>query len=95
MVAFAIILQDALWLAPFRHEVATVNGRFFQELVTQGNMHYRCIAFHTCTEQAPTEKELNEYFKYSDVQKFGATYVDLAVGSRVRCTHNLAQKLGM
>ena len=60
-------------------------------------MHYRCIARHRReggSTQAITEADLKDYFKYSDATEYGACSVDIAVGSRVRCTHNLATELG-
>jgi hypothetical protein len=56
----------------------------------------RCIATHT--REGSTEgfsvKESEEYYKYSNAKKFGATFLDLAIGSRVRCTENLCTEAG-
>jgi hypothetical protein len=65
------------------------------KLVTGGKEAYRCIAHHQTTDGDPTVEDLEGYFKYSNVQEYGATYLDIAVGSRVRCTHNLGTELGM
>jgi hypothetical protein len=73
-----------------------INDKCFLKLVSEGNEAYRCIAHHNVkgTRQRPTLLELEKYFKYVDDQEYGATYLDLAVGCRVRCTHNLATELG-
>jgi hypothetical protein len=39
--------------------------------------------------------KINECFKYSNTKEYGATYLDLAVGSRVRVTYNLSTSLGL
>ena len=87
--------KDALWLAPFCEEAAKVNKRCFDTQVANGDRHYRCIAFHTrpSTQNDVTIDDLTKYFKITG-SEYGATYVDLAVGSRVRITENLAVELG-
>lgn len=58
---------------------------------------YRCIATHgRCTANAPllTQAGLQNLFKY-DPKRFGQTAVHLAIGSRVKCTTNLAQEIGV
>ena len=74
--------------------MAAVNLRCFEENVARGERHYRCIAHHERPGPKPSIEELEEYFKYTNVGDYGATYVDLAVNSRVRLTHNLATELG-
>jgi hypothetical protein len=87
--------KDALWLAPFCQDAAKVNKRCFDAQVANGDRHYRCIARHTRSgsQTEITVKELTSYFKITGPEH-GATYVDLAVGSRVRITENLAVELG-
>ena len=87
--------MDALWLAPFCQDAAKVNKRCFDAQVANGDRHYRCIARHTRSgsQTEITVKELTSYFKITGPEH-GATYVDLAVGSRVRITENLAVELG-
>jgi hypothetical protein len=56
----------------------------------------RCIAKHARTKmESPmiTTTVLNKLFKYSN-PKLGATYIDLSIGSRVKCIYNLAQEIG-
>ena len=84
-----------MWLSPFRDEVSKFNERCFAEHVAQRARHYRCIALHERSGKSLSVGELAECFKYTSVGDFGATYVDIAVGSRVRITHNLATELGM
>jgi hypothetical protein len=74
--------------------VNTFNKRCFEEKVAQRALHYRCIALHERPGKRLTVDELAECFKYTGVGDYGATYVDIAVGSRVRITHNLATELG-
>ena len=85
---------DALWLSPFCEEAAQVNKRCFDAQVANGDRHYRCIAQHT-RPQSPNIKveEHTEFFKITG-REYGATYLDLAIGSRVRITENLAVELG-
>jgi len=85
---------DALWLSPFCEEAAQVNKRCFDAQVANGDRHYRCIAQHT-RPQSPNIKveEHTEFFKITG-REYGATYLDLAIGSRVRITQNLAVELG-
>ena len=72
----------------------TFNKRCFEEKVAQRALHYRCIAIHERPGKRLSVGELAECFKYTGVGDYGATYVDIAVGSRVRITHNLATELG-
>jgi hypothetical protein len=74
--------------------VGRFNERCFAEKVAQRALHYRCIALHDRSGKRLSVGELAEYFKYTSVGDYGATYVDIAVGSRVRITHNLATELG-
>lgn len=56
----------------------------------------RCIAKHARTKvESPmiTTTVLNKLFKYTN-PKLGATYIDLSIGSRVKCIYNLAQEIG-
>ena len=88
-------VQDALWLSPFKKRVASVNARCLTGLISAGAKHYRCIALHTCTgQQNLCVDDLSDFFKYTNDSEYGARCVDLAVGSRVRVTHNLATMLG-
>ena len=87
-------MKDALWISPFKAVAKEVNHKCLQQLISAGKSAYRCIALHDTSQGRPTVQELDQYFKYVDVQEYGATYIDIAVGSRVRCTHNLATELG-
>ena len=73
-----------------------INQRCLLKLASENKETYRCIAKHKVTGlgRHPNLNELEQYFKFNNVQDYGATYVDLAIGSRVRCTHNLATELG-
>ena len=88
------LFQDAIWISPFRAVAKEINHKCLQQLVSAGKCAYRSIALHNTSQGSRTVQDLEQYFKYSDVQEYGATYVDLAIGSRVRCTHNLATELG-
>ena len=87
-------MKDAIWISPFKAVAKEINHKCLQQLVTAGKSAYRCIALHVTSQGRPTVQDLEQYFKYVDVQEYGATYIDIAVGSRVRCTHNLATELG-
>ena len=84
-----------MWISPFRDVAKEINDQAIVKLVAKGNEAYRCIAHHKSTLGEPTVEDIEQYFKYSDVQEYGATCLDIAIGSRVRCTHNLATELGM
>jgi len=90
-----ISLKEAIWLSPFQNVCDSINESAFKTLVDAGNFHYRCIATHQSGAERETEATLNKYFKYSNPKKYGATFIDLAVGMRVKCTDNLATELGI
>jgi hypothetical protein len=88
--------RKAVWIAPTRAKVAEHNDRNFEMLKAEGAYYFRIIAVHKATsqqQQAPNEEELAELFKNND--KDYPTHLDIAIGSRVRVTENLATQLGV
>ncbi len=91
----------ALWMTATNQKVAELNKANFLKLVNNGAFHYRFIAKHCLQgdQLLGVDKVLNEsttekLFKYQH-KDFPPTTVDLAIGSRVRVTENLAIQLGI
>jgi hypothetical protein len=87
-----------VWLSPTHEVTKEVNETAFNNLVAEGQFHYRCIALHD-QGGLPLEsmEQLEKCFKVTNpnAKKFGATHLDLAIGMRVKLLDNLAPELGL
>jgi hypothetical protein len=89
--------QEALYLCPTKDMVKTINREALQHLIDSGAEYFRCVAVHKPTNtlsSPPTTKISQDLLKhYSD--DLLPPFIDLAIGSRVRCTVNLATNIGI
>ena len=67
-----------------------------QRFITSGAEHFRCVAVHKQNEtlkRPPTSTINRALLKHYD-DKLSLPFIDLAIGSRVRCSGNLATNIG-
>ena len=87
-----------MWLSPLHEVTKQVNEAAFKNLVEAGQFHYKCIALH---DQGggplPSMERLKACFKVTNpnAKMYGATYIDLAIGMRVKLHDNLAPELAL
>lgn len=91
---------NAIWLAATNHTVNNINDLCFSNL-QKTSPHYRCVCHHeTAVEQPVLPQNENStitnesLFKYPS-DKLPPPYVDLAIGTRVRLTQNIATQIGL
>jgi hypothetical protein len=93
----------AIWLTPTNKRVKEINDGNFAKLVANGATHFRIMSHHIYaagTLKHTGEKDqsvLEKLLKYTptSVIKFPPAYLDFAVGTRVRCTQNIAPAMGL
>jgi hypothetical protein len=98
-LAHETVSPTALWLAPSKAIVRQKNQQGFDKLVETGAEYYRCVAAHVPVKELHARPDTNT--RHLLLKHYGNKYdsqlppfIDLAIGSRVRCTHNLATQLG-
>jgi hypothetical protein len=87
-----------MWLAATNQAVDGINAEAFKRLATAGKPYYRIWAEHRPSDsrkQSPTSDELVKLLKRQKSRNDGIQrpYVDLAIGTRTRCTDNLATQV--
>lgn len=86
----------AVWIANTRERVKELNILQFQHLRSQGNFGVRIVAQHTPGLQGttfPGHDARQQLYNLADTDC--VTYMDLAIGSRVICTQNIATQIGL
>ena len=91
--------KNTLYLCPTKEMVQIKNKEEFKKLLDNNAYHFRCVAIHKQSEtfasppdKATTETLLKHYGGPSD--DILPPYLDLAIGTRVRITKNLATIIG-
>ena len=75
------------------------NQQGLQKLIESGAEYYRIVAIHApvkTLEEPPNLSARNSLLKHYG-NKYDSQlppFIDLTIGSRVRCTHNLATQIG-
>ena len=93
-----------VWLCSTREREKELNTKAFNWSVSKGKAHLRCIASHSPSSGTTLpSKEDNEILskmpmnlkKEAHMKDFPPPFIDMAIGSRVRCTRNLATQIGI
>jgi len=96
--------KRALWVTSTHKRVAEINKKYLKELNAQGNKTVRIIAYHIPTNTKTNYPDYNERNKCYAVRGNSTTgsmkdpfptHIDIAIGSRVRCTRNLNTEQGI
>ena len=93
----AIKNPQALWMAPTWDKVNQHNDRNYRIPIDNGATHFRIISHHhaaTASIAAPTRDDMKNLLKNNE-KKMPLPYIDLAIGSRVRVTQNIATQIGI
>lgn len=85
-----------IWITNSRNSVNKLNNMELKELIRNGNPFCRSVARHTADN--PLVASPNSAVKqllFARTCEDSETYVDLAIGSRVRCIRNIATQIGI
>jgi hypothetical protein len=95
--ALSKVSNDALFLCPTKEMVKAKNKDALQHFITSGAEHFRCVAVHKKNEtlKRPPTSTINRSLLKHYEDKLSLPFIDLAIGSRVRCTVNLATNIGV
>jgi hypothetical protein len=91
--------KNTLYLCPTKEMVKNKNKTAYDRLIGQGSEHFRCVAIHKQSDthaSPPDEVTRNILLKH-----YGGAhddllppFIDLAIGTRIRVTKNLATIFG-
>jgi len=94
--------KDAMWLAATNVQVDEINNDMFKQLADRNKPYYRLWAVHRPAERASGAQRLSadehaNLLKRAKSRDDGIQKpsLELAVNTRVRCTHNLATQSGL
>ena len=95
--ALSKVSKDALFLCPTKEMVRAKNKDALQHFIISGAEHFRCVAVHKQNEtlKRPPTTTINKALLKHYEDKLSLPFIDLAIGSRVRCTVNLATNIGV
>ena len=89
-------VQNLIVLCPTKEMVNAKNKDALQHFMKSGAEHFRCVAIHKQNEtlKRPPTSTINKALLKHYEDKLSLPFIDLAIGSRVRCTVNLATNIG-
>lgn len=97
ILALTQLGPNAIWITDSKRSVYRLNAMELKHLISIGRTFYRIVARHTPYDplvSSPNSEVKAALFAVSN-DNCGASHVDLAIGSRVRCTQNLATQIGI
>lgn len=88
--------NEAIWIAETNEAVNKFNSAQLQQLISEGCPSFRSVARHTPVDaMVGSPNSIVKAGLLAIIDKDCMSYFDFAVGSRVRCTRNVATQIGI